>query len=191
MRDVWQLLQPELGWLAIPIAVVIVVLAFRLIRPGTSVPRIRISARGALVVLAVLVGALLFTPVSRTTHARYLDLDLIGTVDAAFTNRILFAQMVGNVLLLCWLGFLLPIAFGRIRPWMAVVVALLTSVTVEVVQYAIAVGRVSSLSDIVFNTVGAAGGACLAAAFDHLYLARRPRLTQPPRPYGNVPSAGM
>lgn len=134
-------------------------------------------------VISLIAGAMLFSPVAKTTHDRFLDLHLLRTLRSSLTNQIMFTQMVGNLLLLLWLGFLLPIAFESVKPWMAVVISGLVSIGIETVQYVIAVGRVSSLSDVFFNTVGAAVGAVLvkliarhdrwAGRLRHRPLARR------------------
>ncbi|MET3807673.1 glycopeptide antibiotics resistance protein [Nakamurella sp. UYEF19] len=160
MRELWRLFGTELTWIALPVLLVVVSTAIRM-RSQALALNLRTGARSLIAVISLIAGAMLFSPVTRTTHARFLDLQLLSTLRSSLTNRIMFTQMVGNLLLLVWLGFLLPIAFEKVRPWMAVVISGLVSIAIETVQYVIAVGRVSSVSDVAFNTVGAAVGAGL------------------------------
>src|ERR1700712_3588168 len=178
MRDLWSNFGAELAWVAIPSLLIIVFAVSRLRRrPGARSHNVQMLARALLVVFSLVAPAMLFSPVTSTMHARFLDLHLLTTLRASFENHIMFAQMVGNLLLLCWLGFLLPLAFRPVRPWMAVLIAALTSVGIETVQYLIAVGRVSSISDVVFNTIGAAVGALAAKSVRSRLLDQRPRPT--------------
>ena len=189
MRDIWQNFGSELAWVTIPSLLTIVFALSRLRRlPGAMPHNVQVSARALLVVISLVAAAMLFSPVTSTTHAHFIDLHLLTTLRASFENHIMFAQMAGNLLLLCWLGFLLPLAFRPIRPWMAVLIAAVTSVGVETVQYVITVGRVSSISDVVFNTVGAAAGALAAKAARANLLDERPRPTAPLAGYGTVHS---
>jgi VanZ like family len=71
------------------------------------------------------------------------------------------AQLIGNLLVLAAVGFFLPIRFG----WAAglsriLAIAVVVSTTIEVLQWVIDIGRVSSVDDIMVN----AAGAVLAAA---------------------------
>jgi hypothetical protein len=66
------------------------------------------------------------------------------------------AQLVGNLLVLAGVGFGLPIRFG----WAAslprvLVIAAGSAVVIEALQWVLAIGRVSSLDDVLVNTVGA------------------------------------
>lgn len=73
-------------------------------------------------------------------------------------------QLVGNFLLLAWVGILMP-ALVR-RPWPAARVALLAlvaSLGIEVLQYVSQSGRASTVDDVLLNTLGAYAGAVLGA----------------------------
>ena len=189
MRDIWRNFGAELLWVTIPSVLVVAFAISRLRRaPGARPHNVQVVARALLVVISLFAGAMLFSPVTKTVHARFLDLHLLATLRSSFENHIMFTQMVGNLLLLCWLGFLLPIAFRPVRPWMAVVISALASVAIETVQYVIAVGRVSSISDVFFNVLGAAGGALAAGLVRHRLIDRPPRPLVPAGAYGNVPS---
>lgn len=187
MRELWRLFGTELLWITIPGLLAIAFGASRL-RRGARPQNIQIVARTLIVVGALVAGAMLFSPVSKTTHARFLDLDLLSTLHASFHNRVMFSQMVGNLLLLSWLGFLLPLAFRGVRPWMSAVAVLLASAAIETVQYVIAVGRVSSVSDVFFNTIGGVVGAVLAAPLRAHLPPDGPRTIRPVAGYGTVPS---
>ncbi len=188
MRDIWRNFGAELLWVTIPCLLVLAFSVSRLRRStGSRSYNVQVTARALLVVIAVVAGAMLFSPVTRTTHARFLDLHLLTTLRSSFENHIMFAQMAGNLLLLCWLGFLLPIAFRPVRPWTAVLIAAAASVGIETVQYLIAVGRVSSISDVFFNTVGAAAGAVAAKVLRNRLLGLPPRPVAPASEYDTVP----
>ncbi|SDO54473.1 VanZ like family protein [Nakamurella panacisegetis] len=185
MRDLWNLFGTELLIVTIPALLAVAVGATRLRRTG-RIHNMRVVARVLIVVISLAAAAMLFSPVATTTHARFLDLHLLATLRHSFASPILFAQMIGNLLLLCWLGFLLPIAFVRVRPWMAAVACLVTSAAIETVQYVIAVGRVTSISDLFFNTIGGTAGAVLAQLVGRRLLT--PPVAAPVAAYGNVRS---
>lgn len=68
--------------------------------------------------------------------------------------------IVGNVLIFAALGFFGPIRFSALRSvWRVLVLATAASVTIEVMQYALLLDRVSSVDDVILN----AGGATVAA----------------------------
>ncbi len=69
-------------------------------------------------------------------------------------------QLLGNVLLLSWIGILMP-ALAR-RPWASWEVVLLSigiSVGIEVLQYVSNSGRATTIDDVLLNTLGAYIGA--------------------------------
>jgi hypothetical protein len=196
VRDIWRLFGTELLWISIPALLAVAFALSRLSRaPGSGPNNVKIGARALLVVMGLAAGAMLFSPVSKTVAANAVDLDVFRTLHASFTSRLMFSQMVGNLLLLCWLGFLLPIAFRKIKPAMSVLICCGVSVVIEAVQYVIAVGRVSSASDVLFNTIGAAGGALAATLIGRLLPGKHPARTSldgrmtvdgGPRPAGPV-----
>ena len=73
------------------------------------------------------------------------------------------AQVGGNLLVLAAVGFFLPIRFA----WAAALprilgIAIATSVLIESLQWVLAIGRVSSVDDVLVNTVGAVLAAVLS-----------------------------
>ncbi|WP_158884368.1 VanZ family protein [Amycolatopsis anabasis] len=71
-------------------------------------------------------------------------------------------QFAGNLLLLGPLGALVPLRSPALRSLPRVVLASLTASTlIELTQYLIHAGRVTSTDDVLLNTLGAAAGATL------------------------------
>jgi len=81
-----------------------------------------------------------------------------------------FAQIAGNLLVFSALGAMLPVRSPRFASLRAVAaVAATASLTVEVLQYVLRLGRVSSVDDVILNTAGAV----LAALVTRRWWARR------------------
>jgi glycopeptide antibiotics resistance protein len=76
-------------------------------------------------------------------------------------------QLVGNLLLLLPLGALLPVALPGARLRDAVLVALAVSLTIELVQWRVAAGRMADVDDVWLNTVGAALGWLASRSWHH------------------------
>jgi len=84
--------------------------------------------------------------------------DLPTWFDSPFTATV---QLIGNLLVLAALGFLLPIRFARFAGLPRILaLAVAASTAIEVLQWFVDIGRVSSVDDVIVN----AGGAVLAAA---------------------------
>ncbi|MEU9891769.1 VanZ family protein [Sphaerisporangium sp. NPDC051017] len=67
------------------------------------------------------------------------------------------AQVGGNLLVFAALGALLPVRSARFAgTWRVALLAALLSITVEVLQYGLHLGRVSSVDDVLLNSAGAA-----------------------------------
>ncbi|GAA4571606.1 hypothetical protein GCM10023193_60990 [Planotetraspora kaengkrachanensis] len=67
-----------------------------------------------------------------------------------------FVQIGGNLLVFAALGAMLPVRSARFASFGAVAaVAATGSLTVEVLQYVLRLGRVSSVDDVILNTAGA------------------------------------
>jgi hypothetical protein len=102
---------------------------------------------------AILAGTLIPNPHQVTASAATPLLCLVcgeGGGTDVFLNLLLFAPMAIGLRLLDW-------------PWRRVVAAAaLLSLTVESLQYSVVVGRDSSLSDLLANTIGAAAATALA-----------------------------
>jgi hypothetical protein len=73
---------------------------------------------------------------------------------AMLAPRDLVVQIGGNLLVFAALGALLPVRF-RAGTAVVAVTAAVAAATVETLQYVLALGRVSSVDDVLLNTVGA------------------------------------
>ena len=71
-----------------------------------------------------------------------------------------WSQALANIVLLAPLGALAPLRFERLRPFRRLATAaLLTSLGIEVAQLVLPLGRVSSVDDLLMNTMGGMAGA--------------------------------
>ncbi|HEV2086915.1 MAG TPA: VanZ family protein [Cryptosporangiaceae bacterium] len=72
-------------------------------------------------------------------------------------------QVVGNLLVFAALGFFLPMRWPAFASfWRVVAVAAVGSSVIESLQYALDLGRVSSVDDVLVNTLGAGLAALLS-----------------------------
>lgn len=111
---------------------------------------------------AFLVFCLVIMPVGDVAEST-LDLVPGADVTAAFGSDGSRWQVVGDVLLLCPLGALLPVRIRRLRALPRIAPAALTaSALVEGTQYLIHTGRGTSTDDVLLNTAGATLGAALS-----------------------------
>ncbi|MEV6640024.1 VanZ family protein [Amycolatopsis sp. NPDC051371] len=112
--------------------------------------------------VAFLVLCLVTMPVG-TSGESTLDLVPGADITAAVGDDGSLWQVIGNVLLLCPLGALLPLRIRRLRTLVRIALAaLVASVLVEGTQYLIHTGRVTSTDDVLLNTAGATLGAALS-----------------------------
>jgi hypothetical protein len=112
--------------------------------------------------LAILVLCLVTMPVG-TSGMSTLDFVPGADITAAIGDDGSLWQVIGNVLLLCPLGALLPLRMRRLRTLVRIALAaLVASVLVEGTQYLIHTGRVTSTDDVLLNTAGATLGAALS-----------------------------
>ncbi|WP_410637402.1 VanZ family protein [Amycolatopsis sp. lyj-346] len=112
--------------------------------------------------VAFLVFCLVTMPVGGSAEST-LDLVPGADVAAALSSDGSLWQVIGNVLLLCPLGALLPLRIRRLRALPRIALAALAaSVLVEGTQYLIHTGRVTSADDVLLNTAGATLGAALS-----------------------------
>ena len=66
------------------------------------------------------------------------------------------AQVTGNLAVLAGVGFFLPVRFGWAASLLRVlVIAAVGAVVIETLQWVLAIGRVSSVDDVLVNTAGA------------------------------------
>jgi len=130
---------------AVPVAALLVWLQAR--RRGLRAPLLE-----AIIVLGTLPWLwMVLTP--RGT-GRVLDLvpfaDLAGQLGAASAVE----QIGGNLLVFAALGAAAPMRWPI--GWQVVAIAAAGSVAIEIVQYVLAIGRVSSIDDVLLNVAGAA-----------------------------------
>jgi hypothetical protein len=98
---------------------------------------------------------MLFTP---QNASRSIDLaplhDLPSWVSGGPGTAI--AQVGGNLAVLAGVGFFLPVRFGWAASLPRILgIAAASAVVIEALQWVLAIGRVSSLDDVLVNTVGA------------------------------------
>ncbi|PWG12716.1 VanZ family protein [Streptomyces sp. V2] len=106
----------------------------------------------------------------------------VASSQLAFSDVTLL-NVGGNAALLLVFGALLPIRSRRSRTLGRVAaIAALLSTAVEITQYALAVGRVSSMDDVLLNTAGAVVGALLTRNWWRPRSTGRPE-TVPARTY--------
>jgi glycopeptide antibiotics resistance protein len=75
---------------------------------------------------------------------------------AADAPAVLVAQVVGNLLFLAAFGFVAPIRWpGLAGPVRLLAAGAALSTAIEVIQYVLDVGRVSSMDDVLINATGA------------------------------------
>lgn len=119
-----------------------------------------VGRRSALAEVGLIAGSvpwavMLFTP---QPAPRSIDLIPLHDVPSWLTGGIgtAAAQVTGNLLVLAAVGFFLPMrfAFAGSLPRIAGV-AVVTSSVIEALQWVLDIGRVSSVDDVLINTVGA------------------------------------
>ncbi|MFC8010900.1 VanZ family protein [Streptomyces cinereoruber] len=96
-------------------------------------------------------------------------------------------NLVGNVLLLVPFGAAVAFLWsGRRRVLKTALAGAVFSLIVEVAQYVLSLGRVSSVDDVLLNTAGAALGAFLVRRWTGRTRARRLTLPRPSRADGRT-----
>jgi len=102
---------------------------------------------------------MILTPGSRERSVNLVPLRDLATLLDADTATIV-VQLVGNLLVFFVLGLCLPVRFAALAGLARVLaVAAAGSVFVEVLQYTLDLGRVSSVDDVLLNAAGAGLGA--------------------------------
>lgn len=74
-----------------------------------------------------------------------------------------YSDLIGNILLFIPLSFLLMYLF-RIKTSIVIIIALLTSLTIEMTQYFFGVG-VADIDDVILNSIGAIIGSLIFIVF--------------------------
>ncbi|APE25530.1 hypothetical protein vnz_33880 [Streptomyces venezuelae] len=82
-------------------------------------------------------------------------------------------QQIANLLMFVPLAMTFRFAWPRFGTWGPVIMGLLLSLSIEVVQWGMAAGRVVDIDDVIVNTVGACLGALLCLAGERLAQARK------------------
>jgi hypothetical protein len=106
---------------------------------------------------------MIFTPLpgppTRLRLVPLWDIANLVTGDPVFA----FFQIVGNLFVFAAFGFFAPWRWS-VRVATVVAAAAAASITVEIGQYVLGIGRVSSVDDVLLNTVGAGLAAALSRA---------------------------
>ncbi|NTV39389.1 MAG: VanZ family protein [Demequinaceae bacterium] len=126
-------------------------------RPGPT--RRRRVRRAALAVAsfgaAVLTAFVALTPRYGPDITRVFELNPLGEYarpgGAGYTTS---GQVLGNLLMLTWIGLLLPGLFRRLTYRLTVALTFAASAVIEACQYAFATGRIASTQDLALNTLG-------------------------------------
>jgi hypothetical protein len=105
---------------------------------------------------------MVFTPTSGERHVVLVPLrDLVELAAGARPSTVI-VQVGGNLLVLAALGAFLPMRSATLaRAPRVVLVAAGTSALIELLQYVLDLGRVSSVDDVILNVTGAVIGATL------------------------------
>ncbi|MER5318115.1 VanZ family protein [Streptosporangium roseum] len=156
--------------LAVPLALIAArLLALRRIRGGHPFP-----VRTAVADVGMVAGTapwiwMILTPGTGGSGLSLVPLRDLWTVLQG-PGETAFVQVGGNLLVFAALGALLPVRSARSASLVRVAaVAAAASLAVELLQYGLRLGRVSSVDDVLVNTAGAV----LAAAVTRRWWARR------------------
>lgn len=125
-----------------------------------------LSVRRSVAEVSAVVGTapwLFMTMQPTATGHRQVNLqplqDVLGVRPEALT-----VQVVGNLLVFAAAGFFLPIRFRALASVRRVLVAAaVCSVVIEILQYVLDIGRVSSVDDVLVNALGGGIAAALSA----------------------------
>ncbi|MFI7537386.1 VanZ family protein [Streptosporangium sp. NPDC049376] len=158
MRQVWALWGNVIvvSALAVPLALLAVrLLARRRARDGHPHPTRTAAADVAMVAGTVPWIWMILTPRPALSTVSLVPLrDLAELFDSPAVT--VFVQVGGNLLVFAALGALLPTRVARLASLARIAaVAACASCTVELLQYGLRLGRVSSVDDVLVNTAGA------------------------------------
>ncbi|MET8830544.1 VanZ family protein [Streptomyces sp. NPDC004610] len=155
--------------LGVPLSITVAWLVHRFVMRRTPGPRIRrLAVLDGLLAASVL--PFLYATLSRGYGSgRTLSVIPFGELSTSFgTAQVAFSEVTlvnvgGNMALLFLFGALLPVRSRRCRGlWRVAAVAALLSLGVEGTQYVWAVGRVTSVDDVLVNVAGALIGALVS-----------------------------
>lgn len=172
MQQVWRLWGHVVvaAVVAVPAAVAAVrLLARRRARRGHPLPVRTAAADVAMVAGTVPWIWMILTPGTVSSTVSLIPFrDLSALLHAPAETA--FVQIGGNLLVFAALGALLPLRSARLASLARIAgVAAGASLTVELLQYGLSLGRVSSVDDVLVNTAGAV----LAAAVTRRWWAGR------------------
>jgi VanZ like protein len=150
--------------LALPV-IVLVVVALARWRTATGTPRGTAVRRSLAETLAVAGTVpwlwMVLTPVPGRRAVVLVPLRDLITLFSAQPSTVI-VQVGGNLLVLAAFGAFLPVRFATVaRLGRVAAAAAATSVTIELLQYVLHIGRVSSVDDVLVNTAGAVIGAAI------------------------------
>ena len=104
---------------------------------------------------ALLTAFVALTPRYGPDITRVFELNVLGEYarpgGAGYTTS---SQVLGNLLMLTWIGLLLPGLFPRLTYRSTVPLTFAVSAVIEACQYAFATGRIASTQDLALNTLG-------------------------------------
>jgi VanZ family protein len=143
--------------------------------------RRRVVVSGALTAAILVVAVLTLSPLPVQDLAfaaidRGLDVLHSWGAPARLNRHAL--ELAANIVMFVPLGFLVALLVPQRRWWLALVGTVLASLAVETVQSAVLPHRIGSLRDVLGNTLGAAIGIGLAAAWRA--VSRRPERPDEP-----------
>ncbi|WP_238006027.1 VanZ family protein [Dactylosporangium sp. AC04546] len=141
--------------------------------------------RRRLAVIGVIAGTLPWVVMILipTPRGRRVNLDPVQGLADVLTGDPWTAvvQMGGNLAVFAAFGALGPIAW-RIGPWAVTALAAGGSLTLEILQYLLDLGRVSAVDDVIVNAAGAGLAALLTRRW------HRRRTAEPPSPSRSAPA---
>ncbi|MFD3507718.1 VanZ family protein [Nocardia sp. NPDC058666] len=168
MGHVWQAWGPVLVVWGIGVAmlpVIVGLLVWWRLRVGVPRP---IALRHSLTEMGIVAGTLpwvwmILTPTGGTRAVSAIPLhDLTATVGALSFDTVV--QIGANLAIFFPLGFLLPLRCPRFTGvWRMFALGAALSATLEIAQFVLDIGRVSSVDDVLMNAAGAGLGAYLLA----------------------------
>ena len=149
------------AWVAaLPVAALVVVALVRHRRHRAD------AVRRSVAEVAMVVGTLpwiwmTFTPLPESSRrlrpVPLLDIANLVTGEPGFA----FVQIVGNLCVFAAFGFFAPRRWP-IRTTTVIALAAAGSIAIEIIQFALGIGRVSSVDDVLLNTAGAGLAALLS-----------------------------
>jgi hypothetical protein len=157
------------GWGLVLVAVLVTALAVAaLVRWRTSRGTVReVALRRSLAEVGAVAGTLpwlwmVFTPTPRGRRVALVPLRDVADLFVAGPAATIVAQVGGNLLVLAAFGAFLPMRFAALaRLGRMAVASAAASVTMELLQYVLNLGRVTSVDDVLMNTAGGVLGAML------------------------------